>query len=86
MSEAAYSGLALNMTTLGSVTSTFGSTATPKMLERIFGSNWLATLLPYQTAGQSCAYYVDGSKPTTSVFQLCFNGANVLVAKSTIPS
>lgn len=50
----------------------------------IGGSSALSTLVQSQPVDDSCAYYLAARNRTTRAFQLCFNGAENLVAKAII--
>lgn len=79
MTATAFARLRLNHAKLASITSRLGQPATSTQLQDAFGANYLQTLLQFEPVGESCVWYLDSDASQSTAFQLCFNGANVLV-------
>jgi hypothetical protein len=84
MSASTFGALHIGDARLSKLTDRFGSTATPSQLSSVFGANWAQALLPHQSPGDTCVYYLPSSSGASSVYQLCFDGSGKLAEKTVI--
>lgn len=86
LSPDAYRGLTLRATTLSQALERFGPPTSRSSLQRLLGTETLASLISSQPSGDSCAYYIAGPGASAGAFQLCFGAGFNLVEKAIVSS